>query len=57
VEDNYNNLDNAEISIKNSVSDVNYNKKRSISFIKIGLTIFVVIIFVSVTYLIIKKRK
>lgn len=57
VEDNYNNLDNAEISIKNSVSDVNYNKKRSISFIKIGLTIFVVTIFVSVTYLIIKKRK
>ncbi len=56
VEDNKNNLDNAENSIKNSASDINHNKKWSISF-KIGLTIFVIIISVSVIYLIIKRRK
>lgn len=57
LEDSNNNLDNAESSIKNSASDVNHNKKRSISFIKIGLAIFVIIISVSITYLIIKRRK
>jgi len=57
LEDNHTNSNNTEASLENSVSDGNHNKKLSTSFIKVGIAFLIISIIVSVTYLIIKRKK